>query len=57
VREGKLEFQHEAAGKVVTEKVGQGGVVCFAFGTKHAVKNVGSVPARYFMVAIGGDAN
>lgn len=57
MREGKLEFQHEAAGKVVTEKVGQGGVVCFAFGTKHAVKNVGSVPARYFMVAIGGDAN
>jgi hypothetical protein len=27
-----------------------------AFQTKHAIKNVGTVPARYFVVAIGGDA-
>jgi mannose-6-phosphate isomerase-like protein (cupin superfamily) len=57
VREGELEFQHEVAGKVVMEKVGPGGVVYVASGTKHAVKNVGSVPARYFVVAIGGNVN
>lgn len=56
VREGELEFQHEVAGQMVAEKVGPGGVIYVAFGTKQAVKNVGSVPARYFVVAIGGDA-
>jgi quercetin dioxygenase-like cupin family protein len=57
VREGQLEFQHEAAdGKVSAETVGPGGVIYVAFGTKHAVKNVGDAPARYFVVAIGGDA-
>jgi mannose-6-phosphate isomerase-like protein (cupin superfamily) len=56
VREGELEFQHEVAGQVVSEKVGPGGVIYIAFGTRHAVKNVGSVPARYFVVGIGGDA-
>jgi len=56
VREGELEFQHEAEGKVVAEKVGPGGVFYVAFGTRHTVKNVGTVPARYFVVAIGGDA-
>jgi mannose-6-phosphate isomerase-like protein (cupin superfamily) len=56
VREGEVEFQHELDGQVVAEKVGPGGVVYVAFGTRHAVKNVGTVPARYFVVAIGGDA-
>jgi mannose-6-phosphate isomerase-like protein (cupin superfamily) len=56
IREGEIEFQHEVAGQVVTEKVGPGGVIYVAFGTKHALKNVGTVPARYFVVAIGGDA-
>ena len=56
VREGDLEFQHEVAGQVVSEKVGPGGVLYVALGTRHAVNNVGSVPARYFVVAIGGDA-
>jgi mannose-6-phosphate isomerase-like protein (cupin superfamily) len=56
VREGELEFQHEVAGQMVSEKVGPGGVLYVAFGTKHALKNVGTVPARYFVVAIGGDA-
>ena len=56
VREGELEFQHEVAGETVSEKVGPGGVLYVAFGTKHALKNVGTVPARYFVVAIGGDA-
>ena len=56
VREGELEFQHEVAGQMVSERVGPGGVIYLAFGTRHAVKNVGGVPARYFVVAIGGDA-
>lgn len=57
VREGILEFQHEfAEGKIVTERVEPGGVFYVAFGTNHTVKNVGNVPARYFVVAIGGDA-
>ena len=56
VREGELEFQHELDGKTVTERVGPGGVFYVAYGTNHTVKNVGGVPARYFVVAIGGDA-
>jgi mannose-6-phosphate isomerase-like protein (cupin superfamily) len=56
VREGELEFQHEAGGQMVSEKVGPGGVIYVAFGTRHALKNVGTVPARYFVVAMGGDA-
>src|ERR1017187_5486543 len=55
VREGELEFQHEVAGQMVSERVGPGGVIYVAFGTRHAVKNVGGVPARYFVVAIGGE--
>jgi mannose-6-phosphate isomerase-like protein (cupin superfamily) len=56
VREGELEFQHQGASGVVSERVGPGGVFYVAFGTNHTVKNVGGVPARYFVVAIGGDA-
>lgn len=56
VREGELEFQHETGGQMVAEKAGPGGVIYVAFGTRHTVKNVGTVPARYFVVAIGGDA-
>ena len=56
VREGELEFQHEGASGIVSEKVGPGGVFYVAFGTRHTVKNVGGVPAQYFVVAIGGDA-
>ena len=57
VREGELEFQHEdAEGKVVAERVGPGGAIYVAYGTRHTLKNVGGVPASYFVVAIGGDA-
>ena len=56
VREGELEFQHEVAGKIVAERVKPGEVIYVAFGTNHTVSNVGSVPARYFVIAIGGDA-
>ncbi|HEY4379783.1 MAG TPA: cupin domain-containing protein [Acidobacteriaceae bacterium] len=56
VREGELEFDHEVDGKVVAERVGPGGVFYVALGTRHLIKNVGTVPAKYFVVAIGGDA-
>jgi len=51
VQEGTLEFQHD--GKA--ERVGPGGIIYVAFGTMHAVKNVGDVPAKYVVVQIGGD--
>lgn len=51
VREGTLEFDHD--GK--SEKVGPGGVIYVAFGTMHQVRNVGDVPAKYVVIAIGGD--
>jgi quercetin dioxygenase-like cupin family protein len=56
VREGELEFQHVGANGIVSERVGPGGVFYVAYGTKHTVKNVGGLPASYFVVAIGGDA-
>lgn len=56
VREGTLKFQHEVDGKLVDETVGPGGAFYIAYGTKHAVSNGGSTPARYFVVEIGGDA-
>jgi mannose-6-phosphate isomerase-like protein (cupin superfamily) len=56
VREGVMEFQHEGASGLVSERVGPGGVFYVAYGTRHTVKNVGGVPASYFVVAIGGDA-
>ena len=56
VREGTLKFQHEVDGKLVDETVGPGGVFYIAFGTRHAVSNVGTTQARYFVVEIGGDA-
>jgi mannose-6-phosphate isomerase-like protein (cupin superfamily) len=56
VREGTLKFQHEVEGKVVEETAGPGSMLYVAYGTMHAVSNAGTVPARYFVVAIGGDA-
>jgi mannose-6-phosphate isomerase-like protein (cupin superfamily) len=56
VREGEVEFDHEVDGKMVAERVGPGGVFYVAYGTRHAIKNAGAGPARYFVVAIGGDA-
>lgn len=51
VQDGTLEFDHD--GK--SEKVGPGGVIYVAFGTMHKMKNVGNVPAKYVVIAIGGD--
>jgi mannose-6-phosphate isomerase-like protein (cupin superfamily) len=51
VREGAVGFEHD--GKV--EKVGPGGVIYVAMGTMHRVKNVGDGPAKYVVIAIGGN--
>lgn len=51
VIEGTVAFEHD--GK--SEQVGPGGVIFVAVGTVHALKNVGSVPAKYLVVQIGGD--
>ena len=51
VIEGKLAFEHD--GK--SERVGPGGVIFVAYGTLHTVRNIGNGPARYMVLAIGGD--
>jgi len=38
-----------------SERVSSGGVIYVAFGTMHTLRNVGDVPAKYVVVAIGGD--
>lgn len=56
IREGTLKYAHEVDGKIVEETAGPGGVFYVAYGTNHSVSNIGTTPARYFVVQIGGDA-
>jgi mannose-6-phosphate isomerase-like protein (cupin superfamily) len=49
IREGSLEFILD--GK--SEQLGPGGVAYAASGEMHGLKNVGTVPANYFVIAIG----
>lgn len=51
VREGAVIFEHGDK----AEKAGPGDVIYVAMGTMHRVKNVGEIPAKYVVVAIGGD--
>ena len=51
VREGEVMFDHDGT----SEKAGPGDVIYVALGTVHRVRNVGTVPAKYVVVAIGGD--
>lgn len=51
VQEGTLEFDHD--GKA--ERAGAGSIIYVAFGTLHAVRNVGGGPAKYIVIQIGGD--
>lgn len=52
VEQGTLLFEHDGG----SEKVGEGGVILVASGTRHSARNVGDRPAKYFVVSIGGDA-
>ena len=51
VEEGTLEFEHDRK----AERATAGSIIYVAFGTVHAIKNVGSGPARYVVIQIGGD--
>jgi quercetin dioxygenase-like cupin family protein len=51
VQEGTLEYRHDG----VVELAGPGSVIYVAYGTMHAVKNVGKGPAKYAVISIGGD--
>ena len=52
VREGTVELMVEGHG----QRVGPGGVGFAASNQEHGIKNVGSGPAQYFVVAIGPTA-
>jgi mannose-6-phosphate isomerase-like protein (cupin superfamily) len=56
IREGQVEFQHEIGGKMVADKAGAGDVIYVAYGTRHSLKNIGAMPAEYYVIGIGGDA-
>lgn len=51
VEQGTLEFEHD--GKV--ESADAGSIIYVAFGTLHAVRNIGDGPAKYVVIQIGGD--
>lgn len=51
IQQGTVEFYHD--GK--TERAGPGSIIYVAFGTEHAVKNVGDGPAKYVVIQVGGD--
>lgn len=51
VQEGTMLFEYE--GK--STKVGAGGVIFVAVGTMHSARNIGNTPAKYYVLAIGGD--
>jgi mannose-6-phosphate isomerase-like protein (cupin superfamily) len=52
VLDGTLAFEHDSK----SDRVGTGGVIYVALGTLHTLRNVGDVPAKYMVVAIGGDS-
>lgn len=52
VTEGTLEITHDGT----TERAGPGSVIYVAYGTLHQARNVGAGPAKYTVIAIGGDA-
>ncbi|HEY5331074.1 MAG TPA: cupin domain-containing protein [Acidobacteriaceae bacterium] len=51
VQQGTMEFKFEDN----IERGGPGTVFYVAKGTLHSVRNIGDGPAKYFIVAVGGD--
>lgn len=52
VQEGTLAFEHDG----LVEEAGPGSVLYVAYGTLHTVRNIGTGPAKYMVIAIGGDS-
>ena len=52
VTQGTLEITFNGR----SERAGPGSVIYVAYGTMHQARNVGTEPAKYTVIAIGGDA-
>ncbi len=53
LQQGVLEFVHDGR----SERAEAGDVLLVAYGTMHGVRNIGAEPAKYFVLALGGDTN
>ena len=51
VSEGTLAFEHDG----LSEQAESGSIIYVAYGTLHTVRNIGETPAKYVVIAIGGD--
>jgi quercetin dioxygenase-like cupin family protein len=51
IQEGTVEYHHNG----VVERAGPGSILYVKIGTEHFVANVGDGPAKYAVIAIGGD--
>jgi len=51
IQEGTVEYHHDG----VVERAGAGSILYVKIGTEHFVANVGDGPAKYAVIAIGGD--
>jgi mannose-6-phosphate isomerase-like protein (cupin superfamily) len=51
IQQGTVEFLHD--GKA--ERAGPGSLIYVAYNTLHTVRNIGSSPAKYLVIQIGGD--
>lgn len=52
IREGTVEFDNDG----VKTQLGPGGVIFAASNKMHGLKNVGTAPAQYFVIAIGRES-
>ena len=53
IMSGEVEYFHDGT----TERAAPGDIVLVARGTSHYLRNAGAGPARYFVLAIGGDVH